>query len=135
MINAGPLEKSAATTARPARAFKLPDQLFLHILIIVILFFMLLPFIWMVGTALKPDADATPTSLSGKGKDIGTLLSLFWPREFHFENFIKAWHGKYSANVADVSFFDAPFTRYFFNTIVVGVAETVGVLFTSILAA
>ena len=135
MINAGPLEKSTATTARPTRAFKLPDQLFLHILLIVILFFMLLPFIWMVGTALKPDADATPTSLSGTEKNIGTLVSLFWPREFHWENFVKAWNGKYSANVPDVSFFDAPFTRYFFNTIIVGVAETVGVLFTSIMAA
>ncbi len=135
MIKAGPLENSAAATARPARAFKLPDQLFLHILLIAILFVMLLPFVWMVGTALKPDADATPTSLSGSEKNIGTLVSLFWPREFHFENFVKAWNGKYSPNVPDVSFFDAPFSRYFFNTIVVGVAETVGVLFTSILAA
>jgi multiple sugar transport system permease protein len=133
MINAGPLEKSGS--AQPARGFKLPDQLLLHVLIIVILFVMLLPFIWMVGTALKPDADATPSSLSGKGKDIGTLVTLFWPREFHFENFVKAWNGKYSSNVPDVSFFDAPFTRYFLNTIIVGVAETVGVLFTSILAA
>lgn len=136
MINAG-LEKSTATaaTARSARTFKLPDQLFLHLLLVVILFLMLLPFIWMVGTALKPDADATPTSLSGSEKNLGTLFSLFWPREFHFENFVKAWNGKYSANVPDVSFFDAPFTKYFFNTIVVGVAETVGVLFTSIMAA
>lgn len=133
MIKAGPLEKSGST--QPVRGFKLPDQLLLHIVIIAILFFMLLPFIWMLGTALKPDADATPTSLSGKGKDIGTLLTLFWPREFHFENFVKAWNGKYSASVPDVSFFDAPFTRYFLNTIIVGVAETVGVLFTSILAA
>ncbi len=133
MISAGPLEKPGSTG--PAGGVKLPDQLGLHIVLLVILFFMLLPFIWMVGTALKPDVDATPSSLSGKGKDIGTLVSLFWPREFHFENFVKAWNGKYSAAIPDVSFFDAPFTRYFFNTIVVGVAETVGVLFTSILAA
>lgn len=135
MINAGPLDKSTPVTARPARTFKIPDQLFLHILLIIILFFMLLPFIWMVGTALKPDVDATPTSLSGSEKNIGTLFSLFWPREFHWENFVKAWNGKYSANVPDVSFFDAPFTHYFFNTIVAGVIETVGVLFTSIMAA
>ena len=136
MINAGPLEKSSApATAHPSRTFKLPDQFFLHLLLVVILFFMLLPFIWMVGTALKPDIDATPTSLSGKEKNLGTLVSLFWPREFHWENFVKAWNGKYNANVPDVSFIDAPFTHYFFNTLVVGLAETVGVLFTSILAA
>jgi multiple sugar transport system permease protein len=133
MINAGPLENPGL--ARPERRFKLPDQLLLHLVIIILMIFMLLPFFWMVGTALKPDADATPTSLSGKGKDIGTLVSLFWPREFHFENFVKAWNGKYSDRIPDVSFFEAPFTRYFFNSLVVGVIETVGVLFTSILAA
>jgi multiple sugar transport system permease protein len=133
MINAGRVEKPGL--ARPERRFKLPDQLFLHIVIIILMIFMLMPFIWMVGTALKPDVDATPTSLSGKGKDIGTLVSLFWPREFHFENFVKAWNGKYSDRIPDVSFFEAPFTRYFFNSLVVGIVETVGVLFTSIMAA
>ena len=139
MIESRPLNtanRPAPTTHdEPARRFKLPDQLGLHLLLIVMALFMLLPFFWMVGTSLKPDADANANGLSGSSKDFGTFFNLFWPREFHFENYVKAWTGKYNNSVKDVGFLDAPFTRYFFNSLVVGLAETAGVLFTSILAA
>ncbi|HEX2911193.1 MAG TPA: carbohydrate ABC transporter permease [Chloroflexia bacterium] len=111
------------------------DQWLYHAVLIFLLVLMLLPFIWMLATALKSDYASTPASLTGQKKDLGTLFSLFWPGEFHFENFTKAWTGKYSTRVTDTGFFDAPFTQYFFNSLVVGVLETAGVLFTSILAA
>ena len=132
MIKSQPI--SGLTTNKSKRPLGLSDQLPLHLLLIVLAFFMLLPFFWMLATSLKPDADANPNGLNGQ-KDFGALINLFWPREFHFENYTKAWTNKYGASAKDYGFLDAPFTQYFFNSIVVGIAETVGVLFTSILAA
>src|SRR5436189_4526717 len=114
MIRTGRLPQTITDSARlekSPRRIKFTEQWLLHIIIIALLVLMLLPFAWMVGTSLKPDADATPSGLTGQNKDLGTLISLFWPREFHFENYVKAWNGKYSARIPDVSFFDAPFTR------------------------
>lgn len=134
MIKSEPL-KIATSKSETRRRFKLSDQLGLHLLLALLLFFMLLPFIWMVGTSLKPDVDATPTSLAGQNKDFGTLVSLFWPREFQWENYADAWTGRYSDRQPPVSFFEAPFFRYFFNSLVVGIVQTVGVVITSVLAA
>jgi multiple sugar transport system permease protein len=135
-------EQAATTTTATKKAsltinwqrFKPSEQTLIHIILLILLLIMLLPLLWMVGTSLKSDTEATPASLSGKNKDLGTLVSLFWPDGFHFENYSKAWFGKYSSRVPDVGFLDAPFTRYFFNSLLVGVIETAGVLFTSILA-
>ncbi len=133
-LNSSVLQPSTPDQTRSRRRFRLPQQLPLHIVIIVLLLIMLFPFFWMVGTSLKPDAEATPGGLAGKTKDLGTFLKLFWPSEFHFENYVKAWNTSYNSTIPIKSFFEAPFATYFFNSLVIGVAETVGVLITSILA-
>lgn len=139
MIKSPTLDVKAETSERvavtTARGFRMPEQWYLHVLILFLLIFMLLPFVWMLGTSLKPDADAAPGSLNNTSKDFGTLVSLFLPNSLHPENYVKAWTGRYSERIADPGFFGSPFTQYFFNSIVVGVIQTVGVLFTSILAA
>jgi multiple sugar transport system permease protein len=128
--------KSKSNFVIPARASQQLSQLFLHIFLIIILFLMLLPFFWMVANSLKPAADATPTSLSGEDKSIGRFLNFFWPRELHFENYADAWNGNYGASAkAPANFFEAPFTKYFVNSLIVGIAQTLGVLVTSTLAA
>lgn len=68
------------------------------------------PFYWMITTALKSFFEATqfPPTL--------------FPQEVHLENFATAWG-------------DAPWTRYFTNTVIIAVLVTVGEFVTSILAA
>ncbi|WP_125709771.1 carbohydrate ABC transporter permease [Lacticaseibacillus porcinae] len=71
---------------------------------------MLMPFLWMVSTALK----TAPETI--------TVPPTWIPKSLQWGNFIKAWH-------------EAPFARYFVNSLVVTTVTTVGQLFTSILAA
>jgi sn-glycerol 3-phosphate transport system permease protein len=58
-----------------------------------------LPFYWMLVTALQP-AEATLTGSNA-----------WWPSELRFDNFADAWHA-------------APFGRFFFNSVVTGLAAT-----------
>jgi multiple sugar transport system permease protein len=134
MIEAKPIPNTAVKE-KVTRRNKWLEQLPLHITLVVILIFMLLPFFWMVATSLKPDVEATPSSLSGSDKSIGRFLSFFWPGSFQIENYRDAWLGRYSDRLPIVPFWEAAFSTYFLNTIISGVARTVGVLITSILAA
>lgn len=80
---------------------------------VVLAFFALLwswPFLWMLGTALHSLPEAAGPTLSP------------WPGEFHWENFVSAWHS-------------APFGRYFINTIFVSTTVAFIVAFTSLTAA
>lgn len=72
--------------------------------------FTLLPFIWMILSALKTPAEIVkiPPSL--------------FPKEPQFSNFAEAWSA-------------APFGRYLLNTLFVTVLSTAGVLVTTVLAA
>jgi multiple sugar transport system permease protein len=134
MIEIKPLS-NIATKEKVARGNKWLEQLPIHIMLIVILVFMLLPFAWMVATSLKPDAEATPQSLSGLDKSVGRFLNFFWTSSPQFQNYSDAWQGRYNERLPTLAFFDAPFTKYFLNTLISGALRTVGVLITSILAA
>ena len=72
--------------------------------------FTLLPFLWMILSSLKTSAEITaiPPSL--------------FPKVPQFSNFTEAWKS-------------APFPRYIFNTLVVTIISTAGVLVTTVLAA
>ena len=72
--------------------------------------FTLLPFLWMILSSLKTSAEITaiPPSL--------------FPKVPQFSNFAEAWKS-------------APFPRYIFNTLVVTIISTAGVLVTTVLAA
>ena len=72
--------------------------------------FTLLPFLWMILSSLKTSAEITaiPPSL--------------FPKVPQFSNFAEAWKS-------------APFPRYIFNTLIVTIISTAGVLVTTVLAA
>lgn len=78
--------------------------------LVVLGLLIIIPFYWMVITALK------------SGDEVVQIPVTFFPKEFHFENFIEAMRR-------------APFARYIFNTLFVGVVSTLGTLITTILAA
>lgn len=69
----------------------------------------LLPFLWMVTTAFKSDAEAGMMSLD------------LWPSEWHLQNVVR-------------TFQVAPFGLYFYNTFLVALLVTASVLVTSLLA-
>src|SRR3954471_22481684 len=108
---------SVASTAAPAEA-PTPRWLALvgrrpsliHLPLILGAAIMLLPFYWMITTALKSleEASAFPPTL--------------WPAQLLWENFPRAWQA-------------APFGRYFLNTILVAVGQMTAVVVSSSLAA
>jgi multiple sugar transport system permease protein len=81
-----------------------------HLVLASVAIVIAFPFYWMLTTAFKSFFEATqfPPTL--------------FPKDFHFENFATAWA-------------DAPWPRFFTNTLVIAIAVTVGELVTSILAA
>jgi len=81
-----------------------------HLVLAAVALVIAFPFYWMISTAFKSFFEATqfpPTA---------------FPHELHLENFATAWG-------------DAPWATFFRNTLVIGVAVTLGDLATSILAA
>ena len=86
------------------------NQILIYFFLALIALFVLIPFYWMLATAVKSDAELV------KGVT-------FFPQDWAFENFGKV-------------FIRAPyFGRYFLNTIIVGTLTTIGTLITTILAA
>lgn len=80
-----------------------------HALLISIGFFIALPFLWMITTSLKPPklAFSSPYLL---------------PTHFYWQNYVNAWN-------------DAPFAKYYLNSVIVACLITFGQVITSILAA
>ena len=72
--------------------------------------FTLLPFLWMILSAMK-----TPS-------EITAIPPTFFPKVPQFSNFVEAWNS-------------APFPRYILNTLIVTIISTAGVLVTTVLAA
>ncbi|WP_165980736.1 carbohydrate ABC transporter permease [Macrococcus carouselicus] len=83
---------------------------FMYLMLILGSILMLLPFIWMVSTSLKPS------------DEVMTMPPVWIPSEFRWDNYMTAFQ-------------KAPFARYLFNSIVVTVLSTIGELLTTILAA
>ncbi|MFT8457601.1 MAG: carbohydrate ABC transporter permease [Liquorilactobacillus ghanensis] len=71
---------------------------------------MLIPFLWMLDTALKSGSEAM------------TIPPVIIPKKLQWINFVLAWHA-------------APFLRYFINSVIVTVITTCGQLLTTIFAA
>ncbi|MCY0879957.1 MAG: carbohydrate ABC transporter permease [Firmicutes bacterium] len=80
-----------------------------YLVLIVAAIAMLVPFLWMLGTAFKSSSqvDAIP------------IIWIPWP--LHFGNFVSAWTS-------------VPFGRFFVNTLFVSVVSSVGQIITSIMA-
>lgn len=86
-------------------------KVFLYLGLTLFAIFIIIPFYWMILTALKSDADL-----------VATPPLLFLPfRDLTFQNFVDA-------------FVRAPFGRNMLNTIIVATLGTVGTIITTILA-
>lgn len=78
-----------------------------HIILIIGSCIMILPFVWMLFTSLKPDSE---------------LLSSNWiPHSFAWRNYARAWSS-------------APFGRFYANSLIVSILGTSGQILTSVLA-
>lgn len=82
----------------------------LHILIYSMAILTVAPFVWMVLTSFKPLSE------------ILAFPPTWWPEDFTFENYLE-------------SFTAAPFGRYYFNSLFVALAVTLGQLVTCSLSA
>ncbi len=90
-------------------ARSLRRELPLHVLLLAGAFVVLLPYLWMVTTSLKPlQQTFSPPYL--------------FPSSFEWENYSSAWDA-------------APFARYYINSLVMGVAIAVGQVITAAMAA
>ncbi len=102
---------NTSALARPSGVPRVrPRTVVKHVVLTAVAIVIAFPFYWMISTAFKSFFEATqfpPTA---------------FPHELHLENFATAWG-------------DAPWAGFFRNTLVIGVAVTVGELTTSILAA
>jgi len=92
------------------RARKIVFAVFWYIVLGVTAVIVMMPYIWMVSSSLK-----------GKG-ELFSYPPNWIPQEWLFQNYVDAWNA-------------APFGRYFFNSIVVAVAVTIGQIITCSLAA
>jgi multiple sugar transport system permease protein len=101
----------ASALARPSGVARIrPRTVLKHVVLAAVALVIAFPFYWMISTAFKSFFEATqfpPTA---------------FPHELHLENFATAWG-------------DAPWAGFFRNTLVIGVAVTLGELATSVLAA
>jgi ABC-type glycerol-3-phosphate transport system permease component len=75
------------------------------IAVVVVVF----PLVWMLGTAVKPNGQ------------ILDLRASLWPSQFEWGNIVRAWQ-------------DAPFGRWFLNSVVFSVGATLGQIVSSMLA-
>ncbi|OPJ65250.1 carbohydrate ABC transporter permease [Clostridium oryzae] len=84
-------------------------QVFLHLILIVMVIFAILPFLNMISTSLTPSTYVMPS----KPQII--------PKQFYLGNYINVWKGE-------------SFSRYFLNSVFVTVANTVLTIFISSLS-
>jgi len=80
-----------------------------HVIVYVLAFLMIVPFLWMVLTAFESSSQ------------IYHIPTILWPHPFYWFNFTKSWN-------------DAPFGQFYVNTIWVASITTLFQVVTSILA-
>ena len=86
------------------------SKTFIYTFLIIGSVLMLLPFVWMLITSIKPSYE------------VRVMPPIWIPSEFRFDNYMRAFEV-------------APFGQYFINSIIVTVLSTIGELMTTILAA
>ncbi len=108
-MSRGDTSDAAALLIARRRPFRASSVL-KHVWLALVAGLFAFPFYWMLTTAFKDFFEASQFP--------PTLV----PRELHPENFVTAWN-------------EAPWTRYFLNTILVATSVTLGTLITATLAA
>ena len=91
-------------------ASKITKKILIHVILLLLSFTMLIPFLFMISTSLK-SAD-----------EVFSIPFKWFPKKVMLENYIYMWQ-------------NAPWGRYFFNTLIITVSVIVGQVFTSSLAA
>ena len=107
-----PLDKTGRRTA-PQRKKKIL-QISAYFILIIGAVSMIMPFLWMLTTSLK-----TLNAIFVQPKD---WIQMFVPTMFVWQNYLEAWT-------------KVPFGQFYLNSIIVGLAVTIGQVFTSSLAA
>lgn len=92
------------------RVWKVSKKVFLHLIIYAFALLVISPFLWMILTSFKDMSE------------IYVYPPEWLPERFNFDNYVKA-------------FTAAPFGRYYFNSLVVAFAVTLGQLITCSMAA
>jgi multiple sugar transport system permease protein len=92
------------------KVWKVSKKVFLHIIIYAFALLVISPFLWMILTSFKDMSE------------IYVYPPKWLPEKFNFDNYVKA-------------FTAAPFGRYYFNSLVVAFAVTLGQLITCSMAA
>jgi len=95
---------------RYIKVWKVSKKVFLHIIIYAFALLVISPFLWMILTSFKDMSE------------IYVYPPKWLPEKFNFDNYVKA-------------FTAAPFGRYYFNSLVVAFAVTLGQLITCSMAA
>jgi len=95
---------------RYIKVWKVSKKVFLHIIIYAFALLVISPFLWMILTSFKDMSE------------IYVYPPKWLPERFNFDNYVKA-------------FTAAPFGRYYFNSLVVAFAVTLGQLITCSMAA
>lgn len=95
---------------RYIKVWKVSKKVFLHIIIYAFALLVISPFLWMILTSFKDMSE------------IYVYPPKWLPEKFNFDNYVKA-------------FTAAPFGRYYFNSLVVAFAVTMGQLITCSMAA
>lgn len=85
-------------------------RLLIYIFLLAGSLVMLLPFLWMISTSLKP------------GNEVLAMPPRFIPSVFRWQNYVDAWNA-------------APFARYFLNSFFIAIVTTVGEVLCTVLAA
>jgi len=91
-------------------AIKYGKTLIAYMLVSFFAIFFVIPFYWMVTTALK------------QSDQVFTIPIVWWPKPVEFNNFIKAWNS-------------APFGTFFKNTLIVTCTAVIGTVLSSAFAA
>ncbi|MET3941965.1 multiple sugar transport system permease protein [Paenibacillus sp. PvP094] len=108
VLNTSVSEQSLQSIQASKKESKLLDRIVSYILLVFMSILFLLPFIWLIGTSLKPEAEAIsyPPSLI--------------PKEVDWKNY---------AEVFEL----VPFLKFYQNTIIVTLTSVVGTVFSSAL--
>ncbi len=101
--------KQAATLARPASSSVPVLRIGAHLILLSGAIIMVLPFLWIIATSLKPPPEVI------------AFPPTFIPKEPTLNNFVQVFER-------------APFPRFFLNSLIVSTIATVSVVFTSTLA-
>jgi len=100
---------SQATVRNPIKRIAgMVRRIWVHIFLLTLGFVVLMPFLWMITTSLKPP-------------ELLHVSPYLIPTHFYLQNYVMAWGS-------------APFGRYYLNTIIVTIGIVIGQLFLSSLA-